>query len=150
MVVVAALAGRPVGVRRRDKTDLAANEIGRESRQPMVLPLCRTVLEGHVPAFNEAGFAEPAMKGAYEIRRFVIGCAIEKAVYFEVTEVGAGFGQCLVGEPDCESNEPVIALGRATEGRPYLPPSGRAVSTAAYFDPSQSTTSRATKFLTKG
>jgi hypothetical protein len=28
--------------------------------------------------------------------------------YFEVTEVGAGFGQCLVGTPDCESNEPVV------------------------------------------
>jgi hypothetical protein len=27
--------------------------------------------------------------------------------YFEVTEVGAGFGQYLVGKPDCESNEPV-------------------------------------------
>src|SRR5271165_4372185 len=27
--------------------------------------------------------------------------------YFEVTEVGAGFGQCLVGKPDGESNEPV-------------------------------------------
>src|SRR5262245_52470392 len=25
--------------------------------------------------------------------------------YFEVTEVSAGFGQCLVGKPDCESNE---------------------------------------------
>ena len=28
--------------------------------------------------------------------------------YFEVTEVGADFGQCLVGKPDCESNEPVV------------------------------------------
>jgi hypothetical protein len=28
--------------------------------------------------------------------------------YFEVTEVSAGFGQCLVGKPDCESNEPVV------------------------------------------
>jgi len=28
--------------------------------------------------------------------------------YFEVTEVGAGFGQRLVGKPDCESNEPVV------------------------------------------
>ena len=28
--------------------------------------------------------------------------------YFEVTEVGAGFGQYLVGKPDCESNEPVV------------------------------------------
>src|SRR5262245_50351640 len=28
--------------------------------------------------------------------------------YFEVTEVGAGFGQGLVGKPDCESNEPVV------------------------------------------
>jgi hypothetical protein len=27
----------------------------------------------------------------------------------EVTEVGAGCGQCLVGTPDCESNEPVVA-----------------------------------------
>ena len=26
---------------------------------------------------------------------------------FEVTEVGAGFGQYLVGKPDCESNQPV-------------------------------------------
>ena len=30
--------------------------------------------------------------------------------YFEVTEVGAGFGQCLVGKPDCESNEPVVSF----------------------------------------
>src|SRR5262245_11846265 len=30
--------------------------------------------------------------------------------YFEVTEVGAGFGQCLVGKPDCESNEPVMSF----------------------------------------
>src|SRR5262245_23471245 len=35
-------------------------------------------------------------------------------------------------------------------GTPLFAPSGRAVSTAAYFDLSQSTTSRATKFLTKG
>jgi hypothetical protein len=28
--------------------------------------------------------------------------------YFEVTEVAAGFGQYLVGKPDCESNEPVV------------------------------------------
>ena len=28
--------------------------------------------------------------------------------YFEVTEVGAGFGQCLVGTPDCESNKTVV------------------------------------------
>src|SRR5262249_46797245 len=28
--------------------------------------------------------------------------------YFEVAEVGAGFGQCRVGKPDCESNEPVV------------------------------------------
>jgi hypothetical protein len=28
--------------------------------------------------------------------------------HFEVTEVAAGFGQCLVGNPDCESNEPVV------------------------------------------
>jgi hypothetical protein len=28
--------------------------------------------------------------------------------YFEVTEVGAGFGQCLVRKPDCESNEPIV------------------------------------------
>ena len=29
---------------------------------------------------------------------------------FEVTEVGAGFGQCLVGKPTRESNEPVNPL----------------------------------------
>jgi hypothetical protein len=36
---------------------------------------------------------------------------IEAAIrtYREVTEVGAGFGQCLVGKPDCESNEPMAA-----------------------------------------
>ena len=37
---------------------------------------------------------------------------IEAAIrtYSEVTEVGAGFGQCLVGKPDCESNEPMSAF----------------------------------------
>ena len=37
---------------------------------------------------------------------------IEAAIwtYREVTEVGAGFGQCLVGKPDCESNEPMAAF----------------------------------------
>src|SRR5262245_1642330 len=30
--------------------------------------------------------------------------------YLEITEVSAGFGQCLVGEPDCDSNELVMAL----------------------------------------
>jgi hypothetical protein len=44
----------------------------------------------------------------------------------------------------------VEALGRATEGRPYLPPAVERFSTAAYLILSQSTTSRATKFLTKG
>src|SRR5271166_6862232 len=34
--------------------------------------------------------------------------------YFEVTEVGAGFGQCLVGKPDCESNETVVAFFNGT------------------------------------
>src|SRR5262245_29522883 len=34
---------------------------------------------------------------------------IEVAIwtYLEITEVTAGFGQCLVGMPNCESNEPV-------------------------------------------
>jgi hypothetical protein len=30
--------------------------------------------------------------------------------YLEVTKVGAGFGQCLVGKPTRESNEPVNPL----------------------------------------
>src|SRR5262249_31468533 len=44
----------------------------------------------------------------------------------------------------------VEALGRATEGRPYSPPAVERISTAVFFDPSQNTTCRATKFLTKG
>src|SRR5438128_12475271 len=44
----------------------------------------------------------------------------------------------------------VEALGRATEGRPYLPPAVERFPPLHIFDPSQSTTSRATKFLTKG
>src|SRR5262245_59263612 len=28
--------------------------------------------------------------------------------YFEVTEVGAGLGKCLVGKPACESNELMV------------------------------------------
>jgi hypothetical protein len=44
----------------------------------------------------------------------------------------------------------VEALGRATEGRPYSPPAVERFSPLHIFDPSQSTTSRATKFLTKG
>jgi hypothetical protein len=28
---------------------------------------------------------------------------------FEVTEVGAGFSECFVGNPDCESHELVVA-----------------------------------------
>src|SRR5262245_305880 len=37
---------------------------------------------------------------------------IEAAIrtYLEITEVSAGFGQCLVGKPDCESNEAVAAF----------------------------------------
>jgi hypothetical protein len=37
---------------------------------------------------------------------------IEAAIrtYLEVTEVGAGFGQCLVWTPYCESNESVAAF----------------------------------------
>src|SRR5262245_39755401 len=42
------------------------------------------------------------------------------------------------------------ALGRATEGRPYSPLAVERTSTAVFFDPSQNTTWRATKFLTKG
>jgi hypothetical protein len=30
--------------------------------------------------------------------------------YFQVTEIRAGFGQCLVGQPDCESNETVVSF----------------------------------------
>jgi hypothetical protein len=30
--------------------------------------------------------------------------------YFEVTEVRAGFRQCLVGEPNCERYEPVVPI----------------------------------------
>src|SRR5215813_369258 len=42
------------------------------------------------------------------------------------------------------------ALGRATEGRPYSPLAVERISTAVFFDPSQNTTWRATRFLTKG
>src|SRR5262249_15452991 len=42
------------------------------------------------------------------------------------------------------------ALGLATEGRPYSPPAVERISTAVFFDPSQNTTWRATRFLTKG
>jgi hypothetical protein len=38
--------------------------------------------------------------GAIEIEAII-------RTYLEVTEVGAGFGQCLVGKPARESNEPV-------------------------------------------
>jgi hypothetical protein len=44
----------------------------------------------------------------------------------------------------------VEALGRATEGRPYSPPAVEQFHRCNVFDPSQSTTSRATKFLTEG
>src|SRR5262245_66670280 len=44
--------------------------------------------------------------------------------YFEVTEVGAGFGQCLVGKPDCEGNEPVVPFFN----RPSLPACQRAAA----------------------
>jgi hypothetical protein len=42
------------------------------------------------------------------------------------------------------------ALGRATEGRRYSPPAVERFPPLHIFDPSQNTTSRATKFLTKG
>jgi hypothetical protein len=44
----------------------------------------------------------------------------------------------------------VEALGRATEGRPYLPPAVERFPPLHIFDPSQNTTSRATTFLMNG
>src|SRR5215467_3147802 len=44
----------------------------------------------------------------------------------------------------------VEALGRATEGRLYSPPAVERFPPLYFFDPSQNTTWRATKFLTKG
>ena len=47
---------------------------------------------------------EPCNRGGLVTERIKVTIR----TYFEVTEVGSGFGQCLVGKPDCESNEPVV------------------------------------------
>ena len=52
---------------------------------------CREIIEPR----NRGGFVTEQIEGTIR-------------TYFEVTEVGAGFGQCLVGTPDCESNETVV------------------------------------------
>jgi hypothetical protein len=45
-------------------------------------------------------------------RRRLVTEKIEAAIRtdLEVTEVGAGFGKCLVWKPDCEGNESVAAV----------------------------------------
>ena len=56
--------GRRLGRERRDRSDcgdhghLTADQIGRQRRQPIILPIGRAEFDRHVPALDEAGFAQ--------------------------------------------------------------------------------------------
>src|SRR5215475_6856387 len=106
---------------------------------PHVEPYDRTTLCGECETFRLAiQVAEPPRikeRSGAAARREIIeprNCAglvteqVEATIrtYFEVTEVGAGFGQCLVGKPDCESNEPVLPFFN----QPSLPVCQRAAA----------------------
>src|SRR3974390_2665676 len=60
----------------------------------------------HTGAATRREIIEPRNRGGLVTEQIEVTIR----TYFEVTEVGAGFGQCLVGKPDCESNEPVVPL----------------------------------------
>ena len=124
---------RVVNVRRlgRASLDLAYVAAGRfdgfweeeiSARLARVEPDDRTTLCGECETFRLAiQIAEPPRikeRSGAAARREIIeprnrgGLVTEQIeatirTNFEVTEVGAGFGQYLVGKPDCESNEPV-------------------------------------------
>ena len=65
--------------RRGNHSHLALNQIARHCRQPIVLTLCPTVFDGHVPVLDIAGFTQ-ALKERGQVRRPPRGRgAIEKS-----------------------------------------------------------------------
>src|SRR5262245_54177437 len=51
-----------------DYGDLLMDQIGRQRRQPMVLLLRPAILDGDIPTFDKAGFAQALAKGAHPTR----------------------------------------------------------------------------------
>jgi hypothetical protein len=70
------LCGRSAG--RGNHADLTTNEIGRQSRQAIVLVVRPAVFKRHVLPLDKASFAEPLAERAQTVRKSAWRCGVEK------------------------------------------------------------------------
>src|SRR5262245_60834666 len=55
------------------------DQIGGERRQPIILPPCPAILDGHVLAFNKSGLIEPSMETGDKVRKLGRRLTIKKS-----------------------------------------------------------------------
>ena len=79
IVEVAAFAGecRDAATGRRDHGDLTANQIGRQTRQSIVLVLCPAIFDRHILPFHVADFPEALVEAREEMREKTCGLSVE-------------------------------------------------------------------------
>src|SRR2546430_10436111 len=55
-----------------DHGDRTAHKFGRLRGQPVVLTLCPTVFDGHIPTFDVASFAQALLERRHEVRALLM------------------------------------------------------------------------------
>jgi hypothetical protein len=61
-------------------------------------------IKEHSVAATRREIIEPRNRAGFVTKQI----EVTVRTYFEIAYFGAGFGQCLIGKPNCESNEPVV------------------------------------------
>jgi len=79
IVEVACLAANAAGTAGRDHVDLPADEVGGQSRQPVVVILRPTIFEHHALPFDMAGFAQPLAERSHISCKWAGSRAAEEA-----------------------------------------------------------------------